>query len=76
MLVAFMDQVSNVETFSEREAVFPGELHHVLHSPAPSLLLGTHRLVFGQRFESQRDNLPPQTESGLRGVAARSDAHC
>ena len=57
MLVAFTDQVSNLEIISKCETLFSSELQHVLHSPAPSLLLGIRRLFLDQRFESTRDNL-------------------
>ena len=57
MLVAFVNQVSNVDAFSEGEAVFSGELQHILHRLAPLLLLYTCGLIFGQRLESTRDNL-------------------
>jgi hypothetical protein len=39
VLVAFVDQVSNVKAFSEREAVLASELQHLLHGLAALRLL-------------------------------------
>jgi hypothetical protein len=44
--VAFVDQVWNANTFSEREAVFARELEHVLHGMAAITLLPSGGLRF------------------------------
>jgi hypothetical protein len=52
-----MNQVANVEVFSQGEAVLSGEGQHVLHGPSPLVIPCVVWLVFGEGFQRTGNDL-------------------